>query len=183
MAIPNLTALSVLVADDSPQMRRLLIAMLNALGIWKVRTAADGRVAFEAIQAERPDILITDADMGHVGGMELVRSIRRNQDSNDPYLPIIMVTGHTEKSWVEDARDAGVNEFVAKPISAASLYSRIAEVILNPRPFVRSEDYIGPDRRRRDSSKYGGPMRRKEDSHVTGDDDDALVFETKTAKS
>ena len=179
MAIPNLSAINVLVADDSQQMRRLLMAMLNAIGIWNVRTAPDGREAFESIKQQRPDILITDADMGHVGGMELVKSVRRHQDSTDPYLPIIMVTGHTERSWVEDARDAGVNEFVAKPISANALYMRVSEVILNPRPFVQVQDYVGPDRRRRAGTQYGGPLRRKADMNVTSDDAEALQFEVK----
>ena len=179
MAIPNLSALNVLVADDSLQMRRLLIAMLNAIGIWNVRTAVDGREAFESFKGQRPDILITDADMGEVGGMELVRSVRRFQDQTGPYVPIIMVTGHTEQSWVEGARDAGVDEFLAKPISAGSLYTRVCEVILNPRPFVRSSDYLGPDRRRRDSNSYPGPMRRQSDAQVTGAGDHAIQFETK----
>jgi len=179
MAVPNLSALSVLVADDSLQMRRLLLAMLNAIGILNVRTAADGREAFEAVKQQRPDILITDADMGHVGGMELVRSVRRYQEQTGPYLPIIMVTGHAEQKWVEDARDAGVDEFLAKPISASSLYSRVSEVILNPRPFVRSGDYVGPDRRRRDAGEYGGPLRRQGDAQVTGTEDHAIQFETR----
>lgn len=179
MAIPNLSALGVLVADDSQQMRRLLVAMLNAIGIYNVRTAPDGREAFESIKQQRPDILITDADMGQVGGMELVRTVRRYQDASGPYLPIIMVTGHNELSWVEDARDAGVNEFLAKPISAGSLYARVSEVILNPRPFVRSSDYMGPDRRRRDARNYPGPMRRQDDMNVTGIGDDAIQFENK----
>ncbi len=171
----------MLVADDSLQMRRLLLAMLNAIGVWKVRTAGDGREAIAAIKAERPDILITDADMGQVGGMELVRGIRRMHNDTTPYLPIVMVTGHSEQSWVEDARDAGVDEFILKPITSASLYSRMAEVILNPRPFVRSEDYAGPDRRRRNGAPYGGPLRRKDDPSVTSDRVDALTFETKLA--
>jgi len=179
MAIPNLSALGVLVADDSNQMRRLLTAMLNAIGIFNVETAPDGREAFERIKMRRPDILITDADMGQIGGMELVRSVRRNQDTTGPYLPIIMVTGHAEQSWVEDARDAGVNEFLAKPISAAALYGRVCEVILNPRPFVRSGEYIGPDRRRRDSRSYQGPKRRRDDASVTSFDDGEIQIQDK----
>jgi two-component system, chemotaxis family, chemotaxis protein CheY len=174
MAIPNLSAISVLVADDSPQMRRLLVAMLNALGIWNVRTAVDGREAFDSINAQRPDILITDADMGQVGGMELVRSVRRKQDGSDPYLPIIMVTGHCEENWVVEARDAGVNEFLLKPISAGSLYSRISEVVLNPRPFVRAGEYVGPDRRRRDEDRYAGPERRESDPQAASRDASAI---------
>jgi len=179
MAIPNFSALNVLIADDSLQMRRLLLAMLNAIGVWNVRTATDGREAFGAFKEQRPDILVTDADMGEVGGMELVRGVRRHQDQIGPYVPIIMVTGHTEQSWVEQARDAGVDEFLAKPISAGSLYVRVCEVILNPRPFVRSSDYLGPDRRRRDPNGYKGPLRRQIDLQTMGAGDHAIHVETK----
>jgi len=182
MAIPNLSALSVLVADDSQQMRRLLVAMLNATGIWNVTTASDGREALESIRLRRPDILITDADMGHIGGMELVRSVRRNQDSAAPYLPIIMVTGHCEQSWVEQARDVGVNEFIAKPISATALFMRISEVILNPRPFIRAPAYVGPDRRRRRSDQFEGPFRRQSDiMEMTNSDENAPARQDKAS--
>jgi DNA-binding response OmpR family regulator len=74
-----------------------------------------------------------------------------------------MITGHTEKSRVEAARDAGVTEFLAKPVTAHNLFSRIAEIVERPRPFVRCEGYFGPDRRRRQIEDYTGPWRRKED--------------------
>jgi two-component system, chemotaxis family, chemotaxis protein CheY len=179
MAIPNLSALSILVADDSVQMRRLLMAMLNASGIWNVNTAAGGREALESMRQSRPDILITDADMGHIGGMELVRSVRRQADSDLRYLPIIMVTGHCEQSWVEEARDVGVNEFIVKPISASALYMRISEVILNPRPFIRAAAYVGPDRRRRTGGSHMGPFRRNADANR--EDDLASTVEDKVS--
>jgi DNA-binding response OmpR family regulator len=74
-----------------------------------------------------------------------------------------MVTGHTERSLVEAARDAGVNEFLAKPITAHNLISRITEILDRPRPFVRCEAYTGPDRRRRRKPDYNGPWRRRDD--------------------
>jgi hypothetical protein len=64
---------------------------------------------------------------------------------------------------VEAARDAGVTEFLAKPITAHDLFSRIAEIVERPRGFVRCESYFGPDRRRRMVDDYAGPWRRNED--------------------
>jgi hypothetical protein len=64
---------------------------------------------------------------------------------------------------VEAARDAGVTEFLAKPITAHTLFSRIAEIVERPRAFVRCDSYFGPDRRRRAIEDYAGPRRRKED--------------------
>jgi FixJ family two-component response regulator len=87
--------------------------------------------------------------------------VRTNEGSPNCYLPIIMLTGHAERSAVETARDAGVNEFLTKPVSAEKLYSKIHTLIETPRVFVRSGDYFGPDRRRRQNPKYKGPERRK----------------------
>jgi two-component system, chemotaxis family, chemotaxis protein CheY len=79
-------------------------------------------------------------------------------------VPIIMVSGHTEKHRVEAARDAGVTEFLIKPITGHSLFSRIAEILERPRPFVRCDNYFGPDRRRHPLENYAGPWRRAEDN-------------------
>jgi DNA-binding response OmpR family regulator len=72
-----------------------------------------------------------------------------------------MLTGHSEKRRVTVARDAGVTEFLAKPISAKALYQRILNVVVNPRPFVKTKSYFGPDRRRNVNPNYIGPERRK----------------------
>ena len=72
-----------------------------------------------------------------------------------------MLTGHSERKRVVAARDAGITEFMAKPISANALYQRILNVVANPRPFVKTKTYFGPDRRRNVNPNYVGPERRK----------------------
>jgi DNA-binding response OmpR family regulator len=72
-----------------------------------------------------------------------------------------MLTGHSEKKRVVAARDAGVTEFLAKPISAKGLYQRIVNVVANPRPFIKTKTYFGPDRRRNVNPNYVGTERRK----------------------
>jgi two-component system, chemotaxis family, chemotaxis protein CheY len=71
------------------------------------------------------------------------------------------MTGHSEKKRVINARDAGITEFLAKPISAKGLYQRVLNVVANPRPFIRTKSYFGPDRRRNTTVSYAGPERRK----------------------
>ena len=76
-----------------------------------------------------------------------------------------MVTGHTERARVEAARDAGVTEFLAKPITTQNLLTRLIEVVERPRPFIRCEGYFGPDRRRHKTEDYAGsvaPARRRQ---------------------
>ena len=93
-------------------------------------------------------------------GLELAQMIRQPESKGNPYAPIIMLTGHSEKRRVTVARDAGVTEFLAKPISAKGLYQRILNVVANPRPFIKTKTYFGPDRRRNTNNAYIGPERR-----------------------
>jgi DNA-binding response OmpR family regulator len=75
-----------------------------------------------------------------------------------------MVTGHSERHYIEQARDAGVTEFLSKPITARALYLRIMEVIERPRQFVRAPTFAGPDRRRKTLPHFA--KRRSTDHEV-----------------
>jgi len=145
-------------------MRKLLKSLLAALGVTKVYEAQDGDEAFRLLRENQPDVVLTDLTMKPTDGIEFTRLVRLSESSPNPYVPIIMVTGHTERHRVEGARDAGVTEFLAKPITAQNLFLRIAEIVERPRPYVRCATYFGPDRRRRNDETYHGPWRRQTDA-------------------
>lgn len=145
----DFSKLRIMIVDDSPHMRRLMRRVLNSFGISEITEVGDGDAAIAEIRHSVPDILITDYAMEPMNGIEFTHYIRNAPDSPNPYQPIIMVTGFTEMHRVIEARDVGVTEIVAKPVSAMALYSRFAAVVEKPRPFVRTQDYFGPDRRRR----------------------------------
>ena len=153
--------LRFLVCDDNAHMRRILRTLLHSFGAREVYEAEDGATALEMYSHYVPDIVITDWAMPIFDGLELAQMIRQPGANANPYAPIIMLTGHSEKKRVVTARDAGITEFMAKPISAKSLYQRILNVIANPRPFIKTKTYFGPDRRRSTSTNYVGPERRK----------------------
>ncbi|MBN9588201.1 MAG: two-component system response regulator [Alphaproteobacteria bacterium 64-11] len=155
--------LSVLVVDDNPHMRSLLRALLNCAGVTQVCEAADGTAAITALADPTIDLVLTDMAMNPMDGVEFTRRVRNERDSPNPFVPVIMITGHAERARVEEARDAGVTEFLAKPLTSQNLYARIAEVVERPRVFVRCDGYFGPDRRRRRADDYAGPWRRKDD--------------------
>jgi len=152
--------LRFLVCDDNPHMRRILRTLLHSFGTRDVYEAEDGATALEMFTHYLPDIVITDWAMPIFDGLELAQMIRQPDANGNPYAPIIMLTAHSEKRRVTMARDAGVTEFLAKPISAKSLYQRIMSVVINPRPFIKTRNYFGPDRRRNTASSYVGPERR-----------------------
>lgn len=153
----------VLLVEDNPHMRKLLKALLEAIGVKDIVEAHDGGVAWMALKKEPADFALIDWEMYPVDGLELVRKIRTEADSPNPFLPIIMVTGHTERARVMKARDLGVTEFLAKPVSAQTLSQRIEELIERPRPYIRTREFFGPDRRRgRKGGAYIGPERREQ---------------------
>ncbi|MCK5546645.1 MAG: response regulator, partial [Rhodospirillaceae bacterium] len=122
-----------------------------------------GADAFKELRHFPADVIICDWSMQPLDGLDFVRMVRTGTDSPNPFVPIIMLTGHTEMHRVMEARDSGVHEFLAKPISAKGIYSRIRTIIENPRPFIRAGIYFGPDRRRKENPNYNGPERRKAD--------------------
>lgn len=160
---------NVLVLDDNRHMRQLVESILHALGVKHVCQASDAPQAFKELQHFNADVLIVDWHMEPLDGLDFVRLVRTAKDSANPYVPIIMLSGYTEYRRVTEARDAGVNEFLAKPISAKALYQRFASIIDNPRPFIRTKSYFGPDRRRQDMGPPRGTSeRRKDEEKLSG---------------
>ena len=153
--------LRFLVIDDNAHMRRILRTLLHGFGARDVYEAEDGAAGLEAFTHYVPDIIITDWAMPIFDGLELTQMVRQPGANANPYVAIIMLTGHSEKKRVTAARDAGITEFLAKPISAKGLYERIVNVVASPRPFIKTNTYFGPDRRRMINPNYAGPERRK----------------------
>jgi CheY-like chemotaxis protein len=158
--------LKILVVDDNQHMRKLVSAILQAFGVTLIAEAVNGVRALEAMK-ENPDVVILDWMMGEMNGIEFAKTVRTSPASPNPYVPIIMLTGHTSADCVQQARDAGVNEFLAKPVSVKAMLARLTAVIEYPRPFVRTSVYFGPCRRRRSGEDYDGPERRAESNIVT----------------
>ena len=163
MSVSAFEALKVLIVEDNQHMRVLLRSLLNSIGIREIHEAGNGVAALDVLKEMKCDLVLSDLAMKPMDGLEFTREIRLSKRSINPFMPIIMITGHTEKHRVEAARDAGVTEFLAKPITPHSLYSRLAEIVERPRAFVRCDSYFGPDRRRKALEHYAGPWRRHDD--------------------
>jgi two-component system chemotaxis response regulator CheY len=151
--------LRILVVDDNVHMRRLVTTVLQAFGVTQIHEANSGEQAWEMLREHSPDIIILDWVMEGMSGIELTRMIRINPQSPNPFVPVIMLSGHTSIEHVQKARDAGVNEFIAKPVSVKTMMTRMGAVIESPRPYVRTSVYFGPCRRRR-VDEHRGPERR-----------------------
>lgn len=158
----RLEDLRVLLVEDNKDMRMLVKSLLYAMGIRDIAECSDGGAALQDLKIRERDLIITEWTMEPIDGIELVKLLRTAPDSPCPRINIIMLTANTEFEQVIEARDAGITEFLAKPISAASLYTRVISVLKYRRPFVRAKGYVGPDRRRKFPGGFLGPERRVE---------------------
>ena len=159
----NFTQLDILFVDDNKNMHLLIKNLLLAMGIVQSRGCFNPDEFFQMMREKSPDVVITDLTMSPLNGVELIKRIRRAENGVDPYVPILVLSGVTSMETVLEARDAGATEFLAKPVSIGSLHDRLVWMIENPRPFIKSAGYIGPDRRRA-MRGYEGLERRDETS-------------------
>lgn len=157
----GMAALKVLVVDDNAAMRGIVRAVLSAFGCVQIKEAADAKSALTTLTEDSIDVLIVDWKMKPVDGLALVKRLRDPDKSPNPYLPIIMLSAYSEAAKVRLARDAGVTEFLVKPFNAGALYARLTSIVNRPRPYVRTKEFFGPDRRRLDAT-HEGPERREE---------------------
>ncbi len=140
----RIAASSVLIVDDELYMRKVVRTLLMSIGVRTIYEAQDGPAGLDMIRNQQPDIVILDWEMPGLDGAGFVRMVRSPMTFPFPDIPIIMLTGHGERSRVIEAVEVGINEFLLKPVSAKSLRDRLVAVLANPRPLVKSGDYYGP---------------------------------------
>jgi len=137
-------ATKVLVVDDEYYMRKVVRTLLMSVGIRTIYEAADGPAGLEIIRTVAPDVVILDWQMPGLDGAGFMRMVRSPDTFPFPDVPVIMLTGHGERSRVIEAIQVGVNEFLLKPVSSKALQDRLMAVLTKPRPVVQSGGYYGP---------------------------------------
>lgn len=157
--------LRVLVVDDNSHMIHIVKTILRGFGIKHFFEARDAADAFDTFKHEAIDFIVVDQLMDFMDGVDFVRLVRTGSDSPNPFVPIIMLSAYSERSKVEKARDAGVTEFCVKPVTALDLYKKVYAVVNQPRPFIKTPHYFGPDRRRHQDKDYRGEERRRDARH------------------
>ena len=125
----QLHKISILVVEDNQPMLDITKSLLITFGVGHVIGAPNGEQGFKRVLEYNPDIVISDWMMKPMDGISLTRQIRNDPRCPNPYVPIILMTGFSEKRRVLQARDAGVTEFLVKPFNARDLYKRIAQII------------------------------------------------------
>jgi two-component system, chemotaxis family, chemotaxis protein CheY len=162
----NLRDLVILVADPSSYISMLIHSMLRGFGSSKVLEVRNSVGVLQALTWQRIDIMICDLWLPPHGGLPLTRAIRGKTDNEHRTMPILMMSSDSREITIKHARDAGANMVVAKPISPAALYDRLSWIAFNPRKFIDTATYFGPDRRFKIEGFQGGVGRRKSDQVI-----------------
>jgi two-component system chemotaxis response regulator CheY len=160
----GLGELDILIVDDNAQMRTIVGSVLTAVGCRRLHFAPDGRHGLETLRLRSIDVIYVDYEMPVMNGLDFLKAVR-NLEGPPRFTPVIMLTGHSDMKRLTIARDRGVNEFLTKPVTATTILRRLESVILRPRPFIKTDHYFGPDRRRGAKPSFRGPFRRAADQH------------------
>ncbi|MEM8986559.1 MAG: response regulator [Pseudomonadota bacterium] len=155
----NFSDYSVLIIEDSALLRGLLRNIMISFKFNSVTATPTAEDALRWLQNNTPDIILTDWLLDGMAGVDFTRHIRMEMKDPIRRLPIIMCTAYTDRDRILIARDNGVNEILAKPITGSRTYDAFANALEKPREFIDMPTYVGPDRRRRQIS-IGFPDRR-----------------------
>lgn len=156
----DLTQLSILVLEKHLLIRKLLTDVFSEFGVPTVQSTPDPDIAWDMFTQFPIDLILSDWTEG-LDGMKFLQKVRHDVDSSDPFVPVVICTANTEYRHVCIARDNGMTEYLAKPVSARTVYGRICALVENRRPFIRISNFFGPDRRRHMDEEYSGVDRRK----------------------
>jgi two-component system, chemotaxis family, chemotaxis protein CheY len=118
--------MKILIVDDFSTMRRIIKNLMRDLGFTNTQEADDGASALPMLQNGNFDFLITDWNMPQMTGIDLLRACRA--DPKLAKLPILLVTAEAKKQQIVEAAQAGVNGYIVKPFTAATLKEKIEKI-------------------------------------------------------
>src|SRR5262245_22718276 len=127
MAELQTRTLRVLVVDDSPTMRRMVIAALKGLGNVSFKEAGNGLEGIERLALERVDLMILDLNMPEMHGLEVLQFVRKHRTYRQ--LPVMVLTTRGDEVSRSDAMSAGATEYLTKPFQAAELLGRASKLL------------------------------------------------------
>lgn len=121
----NYSKYSLLLVDDHRTMLQIMQDLLRQIGFPDADTATDGAIALEKMKKKRYDLIISDWNMPNMDGLELLKRTRSHADSQVKAVPFILVTGESKTENIIAAKQAGVNNYIVKPVSLITLKQKI----------------------------------------------------------
>tara|TARA_R110002096_G_scaffold229669_3_gene419254 strand:- start:379 stop:924 length:546 start_codon:yes stop_codon:yes gene_type:complete len=152
--------LKVLIVEDDEHIANMIKVILMAFSVEQVHVAASYQEAIDIIEDHPVDCAIVDYLMEPDKGTRFIEHVRWSSNPDRAQMPLILCTVYTDMKTIVEARDAGVSEILAKPVTPMSIFYKIIAAMEKPRPFISAPRYKGPDRRCRTLPWKGKPERR-----------------------
>jgi DNA-binding response OmpR family regulator len=160
----NFGGVTALLIDRSHYCRSLVAQMLRGFGMQAIISCESGAEAQEQLRTSHIDLCLVEADLPDMSGADLIRWMRREQKDPLRFVPIIVLSGYTQRRMLSANRDAGANLLLKKPLSAQAIFDRIAWVARTSRSFIETGNYVGPDRRFRQIVPPDKTYKREDDN-------------------
>jgi CheY-like chemotaxis protein len=159
----DLERVGILAVEGSPQMMGILSGILRSFRFQSVTVLGNSDEAWTRLNAEprlKTDILLLDWNAHPMNGEAFLRQLRRTPEPIIAEVPVVVLIANADRETVFAARDAGANVVLLRPFSAAQLLDKVMWIMGQDTPFIRSDFYVGPDRRRFRAAEYLGEKRR-----------------------
>ena len=163
----ELKDLNVLIVDSSGHSKNLLRQILLGLGVTNISPHGSTAEALDAMRLQLFHVAFCDENSGPLEATDFIKALRSDLETRNVVIPVVLVTCGADFQVVAQWRDSGGSDVVVKPVSPMVIQSRLVALVLNPKPFVTTKTYIGPDRRREgerredgERSPYGRDRRR-----------------------
>ncbi|MCG3721506.1 chemotaxis protein CheY [Vibrio cincinnatiensis] len=118
--------MKILIVDDFSTMRRIVKNLLRDLGFNNTQEADDGLTALPMLKKGGFDFVVTDWNMPGMQGIDLLRNIRADEELK--HLPVLMITAEAKREQIIEAAQAGVNGYIVKPFTAATLKEKLEKI-------------------------------------------------------
>ena len=125
--MPTNSKLRIMVVDDHSTMRRIITNVLKQLGYQNIAEAEDGTRALGLLHQEQIDFVITEWNLPHMSGLDLLKAIRADPERKN--IPVLMITGEALPEKIKAAAQAGVSSYIVKPFAADTLAKKITRIL------------------------------------------------------
>lgn len=154
-----------LIVDSNRFNRNLMSEIMRAIDVGNVVSAGQPQSALDRLHESQCTVVFLEvSELNEMDALGFARLLREQHEDHIRRIPIIATSSQITKHTVIDGRNAAIDEFLKKPCSPNDVISRLKMVVETPRPFVESNVYVGPCRRRKNPADYHGPMRRTSDT-------------------
>ena len=162
----NFKGVTTLLVDRDRYTRSLIAQMLRGFGVGGIEAVDTGEAAMKYVKEHFVDLLIVEADLPDMRCSDFIKWVRRENKEPLRFVPILVLNGYTQMRLISAVRDAGANIVVKKPVSAQTMFDRVAWIARTPRAYIETPDFVGPDRRFKEITPPSGDYRRETDFPV-----------------